>query len=140
MLRGLKRGISIDADSGPLRYVLRWYGGICHHQPFTFSDLLWPYYVLDILCRQQIKLFQVVSTSEFHEYWWNNLENIFLVPGAFWGASEARTQNRPLLFYWLSLKKIRSVFLINKTRVIIISKKILEIEIFWGHEVLKLHF
>ena len=26
------------------------------------------YYVLDVLCRQQIKLFQVVSTSEFHEY------------------------------------------------------------------------
>ena len=26
------------------------------------------YSTLDILCRQQIKLFQVVSTSEFHEY------------------------------------------------------------------------
>ena len=25
-------------------------------------------YLLDILCHQQIKLFQVVSTSEFHEY------------------------------------------------------------------------
>ena len=25
-------------------------------------------YVVDVLCRQQIKLFQVVSTSEFHEY------------------------------------------------------------------------
>ena len=25
-------------------------------------------YSLDVLCRQQIKLFQVVSTSEFHEY------------------------------------------------------------------------
>ena len=24
--------------------------------------------VVDVLCRQQIKLFQVVSTSEFHEY------------------------------------------------------------------------
>ena len=24
--------------------------------------------ILDVLCRQQIKLFQVVSTSEFHEY------------------------------------------------------------------------
>ena len=51
--------------------------------------------IVDVLCRQQIKLFQVVSTSEFHEYWWNNLENIFLVPAAFWGASEARTQSRP---------------------------------------------
>ena len=25
-------------------------------------------YILDVLCRQRIKLFQVVSTSEFHEY------------------------------------------------------------------------
>ena len=25
-------------------------------------------YMLDVLCRQPIKLFQVVSTSEFHEY------------------------------------------------------------------------
>ena len=33
--------------------------------------------ILDVLCCQQIKLFQVVSTSEFHEYWWNDLENIF---------------------------------------------------------------
>ena len=50
---------------------------------------------VDVLCRQQIKLFQVVSTSEFQDYWWNGLENIFLVPAAFWGASEARTQSRP---------------------------------------------
>ena len=46
-------------------------------------------YILDVLCRQQIKLFQVVSTSEFHEYWWNHLKNIFLVPAAFCRASEA---------------------------------------------------
>ena len=26
------------------------------------------YYLVDVLCRQQIKLFQVVSTAEFHEY------------------------------------------------------------------------
>ena len=52
-------------------------------------------YLLDVLCRQQIKLFQVVSTSEFHEYWWNDLKNIFLVPAAFCRASEARTQSRP---------------------------------------------
>ena len=31
-------------------------------------------------------------------------------------------------------------FLIIKIRVITVSKKNLEIEIFWGHEVLKLHF
>ena len=44
------------------------------------------------------------------------------------------------LFYCLRLKKIRGVFLIMKIRVIIVSKKILEIEIFWGYEVLKLHY
>ena len=32
---GLKGGISIDADSGPPRYVLWCCGGICH-QPDTF--------------------------------------------------------------------------------------------------------
>ena len=26
------------------------------------------YYILDVLCRQQIKLFQVVSSSELHKY------------------------------------------------------------------------
>ena len=57
--------------------------------------LLSEWALLDVLCRQQIKLFQVVSTSEFHEYWWNDLENIFLVPAAFCRASEARTQSRP---------------------------------------------
>jgi hypothetical protein len=35
---------------------------------------------LDVLRNQPIKLFQVVSTSELHEYWWNNhlLFNIFM--------------------------------------------------------------
>ena len=35
---GLKEGISIDADSGPLRYVLWSSGSICH-QPFTFIQI-----------------------------------------------------------------------------------------------------
>ena len=38
--------------------------------------------VIDVLWGQPIKLIQVVSTSEFHEYWWNDLEIIFLVPAA----------------------------------------------------------
>ena len=42
-----------------------------------------PTYLVDVLWGQPIKLIQVVSTSEFHEYWWNDLENIFLVPAAF---------------------------------------------------------
>ena len=51
--------------------------------------------ILDVLWGQPIMLVQLVSTSEFHEYWWKELENIFLVPAAFWGASEVRTQRRP---------------------------------------------
>ena len=35
---GLKGGISIDADSGPLRYVLWCCSGICH-QPDTFIQI-----------------------------------------------------------------------------------------------------
>ena len=35
---GLKGGISIDADSGPPRYVLWYCGGICH-QPDTFIQI-----------------------------------------------------------------------------------------------------
>ena len=38
------------------------------------------YYVLDVLWCQPFKLIQVVSTSEFHEYWWNDIDFIFFVP------------------------------------------------------------
>jgi hypothetical protein len=37
-------------------------------------------YILDVLWGQPIKLIQVVSTSEFHEYWWNDFAFIFFVP------------------------------------------------------------
>ena len=37
-------------------------------------------YLLDVLWGQPIKLIQVVSTSEFHEYWWNDADFIFFVP------------------------------------------------------------
>ena len=30
-------------------------------------------YVLDVLWGQLIKLIQIFSTSEFHEYWWNDI-------------------------------------------------------------------
>ena len=33
--------------------------------------------LLDVLWGQPIKLIQVFSTSEFYEYWWNNIFNIF---------------------------------------------------------------
>ena len=45
--------------------------------------------LLDVLCCQPIKPFQVVSTSGFHEYWWNNVVFIFFVPSGFCRASEA---------------------------------------------------
>ena len=38
------------------------------------------WYVIDVLWGQPIKLIQVVSTSEFHEYWWNDFGFIFLSP------------------------------------------------------------
>ena len=38
------------------------------------------HYVLDVLWCQPIKLIQIISTSEFHEYWWNDIDLIFFVP------------------------------------------------------------
>ena len=46
-------------------------------------------YVVDVLWGQPIKLIQVVSTSEFHEYWWNDVVFIFFVPSTLCRASEA---------------------------------------------------
>ena len=37
-------------------------------------------YMLDVLWCQPIKLIQVVSTSEFHEYWWKDVDFIFFRP------------------------------------------------------------
>ena len=37
-------------------------------------------YLLDVLWCQPIKLIHVVSTSEFHEYWWNDIDFICFVP------------------------------------------------------------
>ena len=37
-------------------------------------------YILDVLWCQPIKLIHVVSTSEFHAYWWNDIDFIFFVP------------------------------------------------------------
>ena len=44
------------------------------------SEYYWYRYRLDVLWRQPIKLIQVVSTSEFHEYWWNDIDFIFFIP------------------------------------------------------------
>ena len=46
-------------------------------------------YPLDVLWGQPIKLIQVVSPSEFHEYWWKDFGFIFFVPSTCCRASEA---------------------------------------------------
>ena len=48
-------------------------------------------YILDVLWCQPIKLIQVVSTSEFHEYWWKDVDFIFFVPSIYCRASEVTT-------------------------------------------------
>ena len=70
-------------------------------------------YLLDILWGQPIKLIQVVSTSEFCEYWWNDIVLIFFCPLGF-------LQDLRSLKYWLlrnlSMKILdqRLKFLIKK--------------------------
>ena len=44
-------------------------------QAFPMTQLL--KYLLDILWGQPIKLIQVVSTSKFPEYWWNDVDFFF---------------------------------------------------------------
>ena len=48
-------------------------------------------YLVDVLWCQPIKLIQVVSTLEFHEYWWNDVDFIFFVPSIYCRASEVTT-------------------------------------------------
>ena len=48
-------------------------------------------YAVDVLWGQPIKLIQVVSTSEFHKYGWNDLDLIFFAPATCCRASEVRT-------------------------------------------------
>ena len=49
--------------------------------------LLGTYYLVYVLWCQRIKLIQVVSTSEFHEYWWKDIDFIFFVPSIYCRAS-----------------------------------------------------
>ena len=46
----------------------RQHAQICTSQGRAQGGSMHTYYLLDVLCRQPIKLFQVVSASEFHEY------------------------------------------------------------------------
>ena len=68
--------------------------------------------MIDVIWCQPFKLIHVVSTSEFDEYLWNDVDFILY----------------------------SGTFLIVKTRVIFAIKCFLKIEIFWGQEVFKLHF
>ena len=43
-------------------------------------------------------------------------------------------------YFIFNVQKVRGIFLIIEVRVIFVVDKILKIEIFWGHEVLKLYF
>ena len=52
---------ALDAIEPPTRPQAKSSQEILNGKPFYE-------YIPDLLCRQQIKLFQVVSTSEFHEY------------------------------------------------------------------------
>ena len=58
---------------------------------------------LDVLWGQPIKLIQVFSTSEFHEYWWNGVVFIFFRPIHF-------VQGLRSLEYWLLQKLSMKTF------------------------------
>ena len=73
-------------------YNIDIYLGALKHQKIVITS-----FIVDVLRGQPIKLIQVFSTSEFHEYWWNNV--VFLLT---WKKLEA-------VFY----HKIRSNYCIN---------------------------
>ena len=67
---------------GPPKYIidtLSTSNESAHSEPFHIR----PIYLLDVLWGQPIKLIQVVSTSEFYEYWWNDVVFIFICPLGF---------------------------------------------------------
>ena len=62
----------------------------CKNLDFLFV-ILFEDYRIDFLWGQPIKLIQVVSTSEFHEYRWNDVDFNFFVPSIQCRASEVTT-------------------------------------------------
>ena len=67
-------------------------------------------YILDVLRGQPIKLIQVLSTSEFHEYWWKEIVCFFkILPSPFCKASEEQTWKRPYLIYCLTSEKVKGL-------------------------------
>ena len=55
-----------------------------------YASSIW-YYRLDVFWGQPIKLIQAVSTSEFHEYWWKDIDFNCLVPWLFAGPQKPQT-------------------------------------------------
>ena len=67
-------------------------------------------YILDVLRGQPIKFIQVLSTSEFHEYWWKEIVCFFkILPSPFCKASEEQTWKRPYLIYCLTSEKVKGL-------------------------------
>ena len=90
------------------------------------SDILWG-------------LAQVDSTSEQRENQQKDLLFFEIVPVISAGPQKFKHKLRHNYFTF-NIQKVRGIFLIIEIRVTFGINEILKIEIFWGHEVLKLHF
>ena len=92
-------------------------------------------YLVDVLWGQPIKLIQVFSTSEFHEYWWNGVVFIFFVPSTLCRASEASNIDCFKNWVWKLLTKNLNSLLKDKYFTFKHPKclyLIFEVVNFWG--------
>ena len=102
---GLKGGISIDADSGPLRYVLWCCGSICH-QLFTFIQIYSGHTVWYLNCLWdqiiQQSLIWIIMKKKFYStstiMWFLGIYDV--------GIKDAKNHHLPIqLASWHSKKK-----------------------------------
>ena len=56
-------------------------------------------YIVDVLWCQPIKLIQVVSSTEFHEYWWNDFDFILSSPPFTAGPQKPETLTASKIMY-----------------------------------------
>ena len=91
-------------------------------------------YVLDVLWGQWIKLILIQNCVKIKGTTFFSLKSFPLI------ASGPQKYKHKIVIYFSASKKVRGIFLIIKIRVIFAIKCFLKIEIFWGHEVLKLYF
>ena len=101
--------------------------------------LMFGQYVVDVLWCQQIKLIQAVSTSEFMNIDGTTLI-LFFCPLHLVQGLRSNNIKQVITTLIFKLGKSQGPFLILKSRVTFTVKTFLKIEIFWGHEVLKLYF